>query len=168
MAAGKGRSQGPSVHFQGLPLGPGSFHRGPSSAAFHHLQQSRREGISPVPHGALWTLEAREREGSFKGYHRALCKSGYEERKQRYGHSWTVRLLASASGMLLLSIVVLYETFSCIKKLMIVIPQCNSILFFRLVLWWGGFLCRAATVFYLSLLWKNGLYGDISSGTCYF
>lgn len=38
----------------------------------------------------------------------------------------------------------------------------------RFVLWWRSFFCRAATVIYLSLLRKNGLYGNISSRTCYF
>lgn len=36
------------------------------------------------------------------------------------------------------------------------------------VLWWESFLCRAATVLYLSLLWKKGLYRDISSQICCF
>ena len=61
-----------------------------------------------------------------------------------------------------------WATFFCIFKKLVIISQCSSTLFFRFVLWWGSLLRRTATVFYLSLLWKNGLYGDISSRTCYF
>lgn len=37
----------------------------------------------------------------------------------------------------------------------------------RLVLWWGGLLSGAAAVIHVSLLWENGLYRNISTGTCH-
>lgn len=50
----------------------------------------------------------------------------------------------------------------------LIITPLKTSSFSRFVLWWRSFLCRTATVFYLSLLWKDGLYRNISSRTCCF